>query len=150
VAECFEHYFDQSEQLPTHLWLAATPQGAGALMLQKLPKADERDPDGWARVEMLASSVTERELVATPVDLLLKRLFTEEDVRLYEPKPVHSNCTRDEEKVKNVLRSLGREELEGTLAEYGEVIVKDDMCNQEYRFDPAAIAALFDESQADK
>ncbi|MEI6737275.1 MAG: Hsp33 family molecular chaperone HslO, partial [Pseudomonadota bacterium] len=43
VAECFEHYFDQSEQLPTHLWLAATPLGAGALMLQKLPDADARD-----------------------------------------------------------------------------------------------------------
>jgi molecular chaperone Hsp33 len=149
VAECFEHYFDQSEQLPTHLWLAATPQGAGALMLQKLPKADERDPDGWARVEMLASSVTEAELVSTPVDLLLKRLFAEEDVRLFEPKAVHSDCKRDEEKVKNVLRSLGREELETTLAQYGEVIVKDDMCNQEYRFDPAAIAALFDEKNAD-
>ncbi len=144
VAECFEHYFDQSEQLPTHLWLAATPQGAGALMLQKLPGADERDSDGWARVEMLASSVTEQELIAAPVDVLLKRLFAEEDVRLYEPKPVHSDCTRDEEKVKNVLRSLGREELETTLAEYGEVIVKDDMCNQEYRFDAGAIAALFD------
>ncbi len=151
VAECFEHYFDQSEQLPTHLWLAATPKGAGALMLQKLPKADERDPDGWARVEMLASSVTEAELVSTPVDLLLKRLFAEEDVRLFEPKAVHSDCKRDEEKVKNVLRSLGREELETTLAQYGEVIVKDDMCNQEYRFDPAAIAALFDEkTQTDK
>ncbi|MBC7623355.1 MAG: Hsp33 family molecular chaperone HslO [Aeromicrobium sp.] len=150
VAECFEHYFDQSEQLPTHLWLAATPRGAGALMLQKLPKADERDADGWARMEMLASSVTEHELVSMPVDLLLKRVFAAEDVRLYEPKPVHSNCTRDEDKVKNVLRSLGREELASTLAEYGEVIVKDDMCNQEYRFDSSAIAALFDEGQADK
>ena len=96
---------------------------------------------------MLASSVTENELVSMPIDLLLKRLFVEEDIRLYEPKPVHSNCTRDEEKVKNVLRSLGREELETTLAQYGEVIVKDDMCNQEYRFDPAAIAALFDEEK---
>lgn len=148
VAECFEHYFDQSEQLPTHLWLAATEQGAGALMLQKLPKADERDPDGWARVEMLASSVTDAELIGTPVDVLLKRLFVEEDVRLYEPKTVSSDCKRDEEKVKAVLRSLGREELESTLAEYGEVIVKDDMSNQEYRFDPAAIAALFDAGDA--
>jgi molecular chaperone Hsp33 len=51
--------------------------------------------------------------------------------------------------VKNVLRSLGREELEATLAQFGEVIVKDDMCNQEYRFDPAAIAALFDDSKID-
>jgi molecular chaperone Hsp33 len=144
VAECFEHYFDQSEQLPTHLWLAATPQGAGALMLQKLPDADVRDADGWARVEMLASSVTEAELIATPVDELLQRLFSQEDVRLYSPTPVHSACVRDEEKVRDVLRSLGREELDATIAEYGEVIVKDDMCNQEYRFDEKAIAALFD------
>jgi molecular chaperone Hsp33 len=144
VAECFEHYFDQSEQLPTHLWLAATPQGAGALMLQKLPDADQRDADGWARVEMLASSVTEAELIATPVDELLQRLFSQEDVRLYSPTPIHSACVRDEEKVRDVLRSLGREELDATIAEYGEVIVKDDMCNQEYRFDEKAIAALFD------
>ena len=148
VAECFEHYFDQSEQLPTHLWLAATPQGAGALMLQKLPGADQRDSDGWARVEMLASSVTEQELIVAPVDVLLKRLFAEEDVRLYEPKPVHSDCIRDEEKVKGVLRSLGRAELETTLAEFGEVIVKDDMCNQEYRFDAEAVSALFDNNDS--
>jgi molecular chaperone Hsp33 len=149
VAECFEHYFDQSEQLPTHLWLAATPEGAGALMLQKLPNADLRDPDGWARAEMLAASVNDADLISTPIDLLLRRLFAEEDVRLFEPKSVHSDCKRDEEKVKNVLRSLGREELEATLAQFGEVIVKDDMCNQEYRFDPAAIAALFDDSKID-
>ncbi len=144
VAECFEHYFDQSEQLPTHLWLAATPQGAGALMLQKLPGADQRDSDGWARVEMLASSVTGQELISTPPEQLLQRLFAAEDVRLYAANAVHSDCTRDEQKVKNVLRSLGRAELDTTLAEFGEVIVKDDMCNQEYRFDAAAIAALFD------
>jgi len=144
VAECFEHYFDQSEQLPTHLWLTANAHGAGALMLQKLPDADQRDADGWARVEMLASSVTEGELIATPVDVLLQRLFSQEDVRLYSPTGVHSACVRDEEKVRDVLRSLGREELDATIAEYGEVIVKDDMCNQEYRFDGKAIAALFE------
>jgi molecular chaperone Hsp33 len=147
VAECFEHYFDQSEQLPTHLWIAATREGAGALMLQKLPKADERDADGWARMEHLASSVKNDELIHAPVDVLLKRLFAEEDVRLFEPKDVTSDCKRDEEKVKTMLRSLGRAELENTLAEYGEVIVKDDMCNQEYRFGPEAIAALFAEGK---
>ncbi|MEI6737337.1 MAG: Hsp33 family molecular chaperone HslO, partial [Pseudomonadota bacterium] len=98
----------------------------------------------WARVEMLASSVTEQELISAPVDVLLKRLFAEEDVRLFAPRPVYSDCKRDEEKVKMVLRSLGRAELDATLAEYGEVIVKDDMCNQEYRFDSVAIAALFE------
>ena len=145
VAECFEHYFDQSEQLPTHLWLAANEQGAGALLLQKLPKADAKDPDGWARVEQLAASVRADELITLDAEVLLQRLFHEEDVRLYEPKLVFSDCRRDEEKVKNMLRSLGCHELDATLAELGEIIVKDDMCNEEYRFDRAAVAALFDE-----
>jgi molecular chaperone Hsp33 len=42
-----------------------------------------------------------------------------------------------------MLRSLGREELDATLAEMGEIVVKDDMSNEEYRFDHAAVAALF-------
>ena len=143
VAECFEHYFDQSEQLPTHLWLAANGDGAGALLLQKLPKADEKDVDGWARVEQLAASVTTAELIGLDAEVLLTRLFHEDDVRLYEPRLVHSACQRNEEKVKIMLRSLGRAELDTTLAELGEIIVKDDMCNEEYRFDHAAVDALF-------
>ncbi len=143
VAECFEHYFDQSEQLPTHLWIAADSKGAGALLLQKLPKADEKDADGWARVEQLAASVTNDELTNLDAETLLTRLFHEEDIRLYEPKSVFCDCKRDEEKVKNMLRSLGRDELDATLKQLGEIIVKDDMCNEEYRFDPAAVDALF-------
>jgi molecular chaperone Hsp33 len=134
VAECFEHYFDQSEQLPTHLWLAAEDRGAGALLLQKLPNADVKDADGWARVEHLAASVSADELMDLPAELLLSRLFAEEDVRIYEAKPVSYACRRDVEKVEAMLRSLGREELESTLAELGEIVVKDDICNQEYRF----------------
>ncbi len=143
VAECFEHYFDQSEQLPTHLWLAANNEGAGALLLQKMPQADEKDPDGWARVEQLAASVTALELTHLDAPHLLTRLFHEEDVRLYEPKPVSCDCRRDADKVETMLRSLGREELDATLDEVGEVVVRDDMCNEEYRFDRVAVAALF-------
>jgi len=93
----------------------------------------------------LAASVRADELITLDAEVLLQRLFHEEDVRLYEPKLVFSDCRRDEEKVKNMLRSLGRHELDATLAELGEIIVKDDMCNEEYRFDRAAVAALFDE-----
>jgi molecular chaperone Hsp33 len=143
VAECFEHYFDQSEQLPTHLWLAANIESAGALLLQKMPKADEKDADGWARVEQLAASVTADELTQLDAEHLLTRLFHQEDVRLFEPKGVFYDCKRDVEKVKAMLRSLGREELDATLDDVGEIVVRDDMCHEEYRFSREAIAALF-------
>ena len=144
VAECFEHYFDLSEQLPTHLWLAANETGAGALLLQKLPNADIKDADGWARVEQLAASVSEVELTALPAEKLLARLFHEEDVRVYEPKPVTYACKRDPQKVEDMLRSLGREEVEATLTELGYVEVKDDICNQVYRYDADAVKRLFE------
>lgn len=143
VAECFEHYFDLSEQLPTHLWLAANETGAGALLLQKLPNADQKDADGWARVEQLAASVSERELTTLPAEQLLARLFSEEDVRVFEAKPVSYACKRDVQKVEAMLRSLGRAEVEATLAELGIVEVKDDICNQVYRFDAEAVKRLF-------
>ncbi len=144
VAECFEHYFDQSEQLPTHLWLAADATGAGALLLQKLPNADIKDADGWARVEQLAASVNERELTTLEAESLLARLFHEEDVRLFESKLVTHGCKRDSQKVDNLLRSLGRDEVDATLAELGYIEVRDDICNQIYRYDADAVRRLFE------
>ena len=143
VAECFEYYFDQSEQLPTHLWLAATEQGAAALLLQKLPNADMRDADGWARVEQLAASVTDDELINLPVDTLLARLFAEEDIRLYDSNTITYACKHDREKVNAMLRSLGQSEVEATLAEQGVIEVSDDICNEVYRFSAEDVAVLF-------
>jgi molecular chaperone Hsp33 len=42
-----------------------------------------------------------------------------------------------------VLRGLGRDEVESILAERGEVVIKNEMCNHEYRFDRAAVETLF-------
>lgn len=144
IAECFEHYFDQSEQLPTHLWIASNTQGAGALLLQKLPGADLKDADGWARMEHLAASVTDAELTGATADELLHRLFHEEDVRLFRAKPVTYACRRDVAKVEAMLKSLGREEVEATLAEQGEVLVTDDICNEQYRFGADDVKRLFE------
>jgi molecular chaperone Hsp33 len=64
-------------------------------------------------------------------------------VRLYEPKAVTYACRRDQQKVENMLRSLGREEVEATLVEQGEIVVKDDICNLEYRFGVEDVKRLF-------
>ena len=42
-----------------------------------------------------------------------------------------------------MLRGLGRPEVESILAEKGEVVIKNEMCNHEYRFDRAAVEAVF-------
>ena len=143
VAAVFEHYLEQSEQTPTRLWLAANQETAAGLFLQALPGADARDPDGWNRVQLLAGTVRAEELLSLGSISLIERLFPEEDVRVYDPRPVSYHCPRDPEKIGTMLRSVGRAECESILAEHGEIRVHDDICNHEYVLDAAAVAALF-------
>jgi molecular chaperone Hsp33 len=142
LAAIFEHYLAQSEQQPARLWLAATSEAACGLFLQKLPNADVLDPDGWNRIEQLATTVHPEEL-ALPPETLLTRLFSAEKVRLYEPRPALWHCPRDEEKVRNMLLSMGREELEAILADAEMIAIEDEICGHEYRFDAAIIDELF-------
>ncbi len=143
VAAVFEHYLAQSEQQPATLWLVANGDTAAGLFLQKLPDADLRDPDGWARVTSLAATVKPDELRSLPPEEVLARLFHEETVRVFAPRPVLHRWPADPDKVKAMLRGLGREELESVLEAQGVVEIHDDMSNHTYRFDADAVHELF-------
>jgi molecular chaperone Hsp33 len=144
LAAVFEHYLVQSEQAPTRLWLAANHEVAAGLFLQALPGAAARDTDGWNRVQILADTVRADELLGLGAIKLIERLFPEEDVRVYDPRPVSYHCPYDPDKIYSMLRSVGRAECEAILAEQGEIRVHDDICNHEYVLDAAAVTALFE------
>jgi molecular chaperone Hsp33 len=143
MEDIFEHYLAQSEQLPSFVRLHADGAAICGLLLEKLPLADTRDPDGWDRVTHLAATLTLDETRdAQPYDLLT-RIFPEELMRVFRLYPVEYHCPYDEGKVKDLLLGLGREEVESILAEQGEVVIRNEMCNHEYRFDARAIAKVF-------
>jgi molecular chaperone Hsp33 len=142
TAAIFEHYLTQSEQSPARLWLHADGAHACGLFLQKLPGADARDADGWNRMQHLAATVTAPELTF-PAETLLTRLFPEETLRLFDAQDVSYHCPRDEQKVLDMLRLLGRDEVEATLEEKGIISVTDDICNQEYRYGREIVDQLF-------
>lgn len=144
LAAVFEHYLAQSEQAPTRLWLAANHEVAAGLFLQALPGAAARDADGWNRVQILAGTVRADELLGLGAIKLIERLFPEEDVRVYDPRPVRYHCPYDPDKIHSMLRSLGRAECDAIIAEQGEIRVHDDICNHDYVLDAAAVAALFE------
>ena len=141
LAEAFEDYFRQSEQLPTRLLLAADGGLTGGLMLQKLP-GDEGDDDGWNRVGALFDTLAEAELLATPVPVLLHRLFHEESPQVLTERPVRFGCSCSHERVASMLQSLVEEEATAALAD-GVAEVRCEFCGQRYRFTPAEIAELF-------
>lgn len=148
IGEVFEHYLLQSEQQPARLFLAANEAAAAGLFLQKLPGADARDPDGWNRMTQLAATVKDDELLGLRPEALLGRLFPEEDKRLYEPRPVAYHCPQDWQKVRGMLLQLGRKEAESILAEHGQILIHDDICNHDYAFSAADVAALFGDPEA--
>ena len=111
MAEIFEHYLSQSEQLPAFLRLYADSNALCGLLLEKLPGADARDPDGWNRVTQLAATLRLEETVdAQPYGLLVK-LFPEELLRVFRLDAVEYHCPFNVQNVERVLRGLGRAEV---------------------------------------
>ena len=150
IAAIFEHYLEQSEQQPSRLFVSAGPRAAACLFLQKMPDADARDADGWHRITQLAATVKPTELLELDAEALLGRLFHEDmethGVRVYDPAPVVYHCPQDWTKVRDMIRSLGRDDAETILREHGEILIRDDICNHEYRFSAEDVAELFSDA----
>lgn len=143
VARALEHYFAQSEQLETRLWLAADREQAAGMLLQKLPDSQLEDADAWDRAVHLGSTLTRLELLSLPVREILRRLFHEDDIRLFARQPLAFRCSCSRERVEAVLRMLGQAEIESILEERGNVTVDCEFCGAHYEFDLVDAMQLF-------
>jgi molecular chaperone Hsp33 len=150
LSDNLEEYFARSEQLPSRLMLAATSDRAAGLLLQRVALGDagtatelaEAD-DAWRRIGLLAATVTARELLDMPCRELLRRLFREDDIRLFEGTPVFFQCSCSRERVAGILQALGGEEVQTLLRERGDVEVRCEFCNRAWRFDAVDVAGIF-------
>ena len=143
VAEVLEHYMLQSEQLETRLWLASDDEQACGLLLQRLPENASEDTDAWNRALNLGNTLSTPELLNLPPREILHRLFHEEDLRLFEPHPVSFRCTCSRERVANMLRLLGLDEVHSIIEEQGKIDVDCEFCNRHYSFDVVDVEQLF-------
>jgi molecular chaperone Hsp33 len=147
LAESLEHYFDTSDQLATRFWLACDKDNVSGLMLQKLP-GNLSDGDAWNRVSMLADTLSMQELKLAAADSLLYRLFHQEEVRLFDARPIEFHCSCSRERSASMLLTLGKPEVLDILQQEGEVSVTCEFCNGHYRFDSIDIEQTFSESVA--
>jgi molecular chaperone Hsp33 len=143
VAGALEHYMATSEQLDTRLWLAADAEHAAGMLLQRLPGSRGGDPDAWERAVHLTDTVTAHELLKLPAREIIHRLYHAEDIRLFESRVMSFRCSCSRERVVNMLRLLGREEVMSILRERGSVEVNCEFCNRHYRFDPVDTEQMF-------
>ncbi|MCL4695700.1 MAG: Hsp33 family molecular chaperone HslO [Burkholderiaceae bacterium] len=162
VAQVLEHYMLQSEQLDTRLVLAANDEMAAGLLIQRLPVEGEANLEGRAaeaaarrnedeiglseafnRIATLAATLTREELLALPAENVLHRLFWEETLRVFEPQSPRFACTCSRERVRGMLRGLGRREIETLVEERGEVEIGCEFCGAQYRFDAVDVGEMF-------
>ncbi|KQV40866.1 Hsp33 family molecular chaperone HslO [Massilia sp. Root335] len=154
IATVIENYMLRSEQMDTKLWLAADENVARGLLLQKLPRnsavegqvkqaSEEEDLETWTRAVMLGQTLKQEELLTADVETLLKRLFWEETIRVFDPLHPEFHCTCSREKVANMLKMLGQQEVESALHDLGELGINCDFCGKHYGFDAVDCAQLF-------
>lgn len=159
LADALTDYLLRSEQLDTDLWLAADNKQAAGLLIQKLPdtekvksstniisfdSAEENiDLDGWNRIQQLSSTIKDDELLELDAEEIIHRLYHEEDVRLFEPELISFRCTCSRERVANMLRSLGAEEVQNIIEEQSKIEVACEFCNHNYSFDAVDAEQLF-------
>jgi len=142
LTAALEDYFQQSEQLATRLWLAANKERACGMLLQRLPGKDI-DDDDWQHDVCLGETILADELLQLSTRELLRRLYHEQDVRLFEAEPVSFRCSCSRERIETMLRGLGYAEVQDILEEQGNVRVNCEFCAQGYVFDQVDIERLF-------
>jgi molecular chaperone Hsp33 len=146
VSEAIMQYMQHSEQIDTRIWLTSSSQSLGGFLLQRMPDAggaSQYDPkmmaEGWERIQMLGSTITNEELLEVSPETLLRRLFLEESerfgVRSFPIRLVRFACRCSRERVADVIRMLGQEEVDSILAELGAVETRCDFCGMQYRID---------------
>lgn len=142
LAACVEDYFNQSEQLPTAMWLFADGKQAAGMFLQILPSQEDHNAD-FEHLCQLTATIKAEELFTLEAQDVLHRLYHQEEVRLFDPIEVSFKCTCSRERSAAAIKTIDQAEVEAILAEDGKVEMGCEYCNAKYLFDAIDVAAIY-------
>jgi molecular chaperone Hsp33 len=143
LADAAQHFFSQSEQIPSLVRLAVNDTGhiSGGILLQHLPEGEEGrerlhtrlDHPEWEHVRILAETIRANELFdqELPLESLLWRLFhEEEEVRVLSKVPLSKGCRCSFEYVRGVIGRFGADERADMVDEDGFISVDCEFCSR--------------------
>ncbi len=150
LAESLEAYFVQSEQLPTRVMIAATPGVVSGMLVQRMPGEGGKqgvDPAeleaAWMKADLAMAALTRDSLLEDNIEQRLVGMFGADEVRVFGGHDVTFECRCSRERVVNVLRSLGADEVRSVIAEQGACTVTCEFCQKPYKFDAIDAEQLF-------
>ncbi|PQM29585.1 molecular chaperone Hsp33 [Sphingopyxis lindanitolerans] len=156
IGEAAEHYFEQSEQIPSLIKIAARHDAeagcvAGGLLLQHLPEGEvgrdrlhvRHDHPEWAHARTIAETLRDAELTdpATSLETLAWRLFHEDEVRVERGRFVSRGCRCSIDYFAGVLSKFPEGERREMADEAGLVNVDCAFCSRIFPISLDEIAA---------
>ncbi len=139
LGEDFTYYFTVSEQTPSAVSVGVlvnpdlSVQAAGGWILQRMPGADD------LLMEQVIAHVNRLPAVSSlvadgiSVEQLIEMVAGPDGrPRIHEVIPLELACTCSEQRVEQMLKGLGRQELASILEEQGEAEVICQFCNERY------------------
>lgn len=145
---CAEHYFEQSEQVPTKVRLAVgevttgdgTSWRAGGAMIQIIAADDARGEtvEVWDRSRALFQTLGDDELLDPTItpETLLYRLFHEDGVRLEDAKALKAQCRCSKDRIAATLQSFSAEDRADMVEDDGKIRVTCEYCSSVYELTP--------------
>lgn len=144
ISQALEVYFMQSEQLPTRLYMAVSTEAASGFLLQVLPnESSETLHDTWEEAVILADTLAAGELLTLDHGEILRRLYHEYDVRLFDARSITFKCRCSPERMAGAIMTLGEAEANVMLQMNKEIVVICEYCNNTYGFDKAQVLDIF-------
>lgn len=145
IAQTMEHYFAHSDQIKTHLQFVCEDNKAAGFMLQIMPADDkEKANQDYEYAETLAKTIKPGELLADEPLSLLTKLYHQEEVRVFDPRPLEFGCGCSVERMEGAIVSMGRDEANKILDEHDSIDVTCEYCTSHYNFDREQVEKLFD------
>jgi molecular chaperone Hsp33 len=145
LADAVQHYFAQSEQIPSLVTIAVNDDRriAGGLLLQHLPEGEEGrdrihtrlDHPEWDHVRAHGETMGLEELSdeSLPLETLVWRLFhAESEVRVLGGAALTKGCRCDLVHIRDVISRFPAEERSQMADEQGKIIVDCAFCTQKF------------------
>ena len=153
IAEDITAYLTESEQVPSACALGVlvdtdrSIRAAGGFIVQLMPGADE------ALIGRLEENIFLMDQLTTILDedgpeAVFAQVLKGMEYHIVGEKDVEYRCYCSHERVKDALRSIGREELCHIAAEGKDISVSCQFCDRVYSFTPEELMALSGEENA--
>ncbi len=156
IAEDVTSYFATSEQTPTLCALGVlvdvdySCKGAGGVLIQLLPFADEGTIDQIEKNAPLLASVSKLFAEGKSNEEILSIAFRDIPYDLFDELEVDYVCDCSRERTERALLAVGRDEVDNILTEQGQVEICCHFCDKKYVFTRDDCDALFARAAVDE